>query len=82
MNIKKDSIYFLLFMPFSLIIAALENFIYIFKNEMTFINAISQISISLFFFYEKYKLKLSIQNKKERDIYFKTKKRNHLIHQN
>ena len=51
LNIKKNSIYFfLLFMPFSLIIAVLDTFINNMKNKCEFINAISQISISLFFF--------------------------------
>ncbi len=76
MNIKKNSFYFLLFMPFSFIIAVLENVINNLGNECEFINAISQISISLFYFYEKYTLKTYIQNKKQRNVYFNTKKKN------
>ncbi len=55
LNIKKDSIYFLLSMTFSLIIAALENFIYIFKNEMKFINAIPK-SVKVHFIFMKNKI--------------------------
>ena len=63
-------------MPFSLIIAVLDTFINNMKNKCEFINAISQISISLFYFYEKYTLKIHIQNKKQRSVYFNTKKKN------
>ena len=76
LNIKKNSIYFLLFMPFSLFIAVLDTFINNMENKCEFINAISQISISLFYFYEEYTLKKYIQNKKQRNVYFNTKKKN------
>ena len=62
-------------MPFSLIIAVLDTFINNMENKCEFINAISQISISLFYFYEEYTLKKYIQNKKQRNVYFNTKKK-------